>query len=239
MTNPPIDAVTFAAQRDQALVRFGAMLSTWRQRNGWTQHTAHQWAAAGGFRTLTAGNLSKLERGLAGSPSPSTIFQLADLNHRIANRDWGAVRDRNLRVKLQDAQPISDEQGQPWGPTEFWAASVGLQKIPADLLAPEIKPIPELTDAIAAVLSEEWRQQFAAAVLAHDLDPLEEVATVARLVPLEHRRKFRKVLSLAACAFTAEELRDQWANGWQPALALSGWMQQLQDAPVSQEVRDF
>lgn len=114
MSTPPIDAASFAAQRDQALIRFGAMLQAWRVRNGWTQHTAQQWATAAGFRALTAGNYSKLERGLSGSPSPSTIFQLADLNRRIHAKDWGVVRDRNLRQRIQEATPIVDEQGIPW-----------------------------------------------------------------------------------------------------------------------------
>lgn len=95
------------------------------------------------------------------------------------------------------------------------------------MLAPEIEPAPVLTDSDAAALSAEWRQQFAEAVLAHDLDPLEEVTTVARLVPLEHRRKLRKVLSLAGCSFTTDELVDLWANGWQPEQAINQWRQEL------------
>lgn len=234
MTNAPLDATTFAAQRDQALARFGAMLQAWRVRNGWTQHTAHQWATSAGFRMLTAGNLSKLERGLAGNPSPSTIFQLADMNARIAGQQWGTVRDRHLRQRIEQAQPIVDDDGQICGPTEFWAASVGIQPLPADLVAPDFQQPPDINDEGAAALSEEWRQAFVAAVIAHDLDPSEEVQAVARLVPVEHRRRLRQVLSLPGCSFTADELLQQWANGWRTAQAIEQWVQQLHDAAISQ-----
>lgn len=234
MDPQPRDADSFAAQREQALQRFGAMLHAWRTRNGWTQHTAHQWAIAAGFRALTAGNLSKLERGLAGNPSPTTIFQLADLNHRIAMRQWGPVRSSSLRRRLEGALPIVDEHGAAWGPTEFWAASVGLEPIPPELAAPMQQPPPSITDAGAAALSDEWRQLFGSVVISQDLDPLEEVAAVAKLLPVESRRKMRQVLTLPGCCFTADELLSQWANGWMVAQALEQWMQQLQDAGISQ-----
>lgn len=205
-------------QRQKALSRFGVMLRRWREINGWSQHTGAQWGKAAGFSVPAAGNISNLERGLAGAPSPSTIMMLADMNARIAAREWGPVTSRQLRDRLLQSQPITDHDGTPWGPMEFWGASVGLHPIPeelqghADQLMPEVDPVE---------LCEHWRQLLAAAVLDHDLDAAEAIAAMAKPAPAELRRRLRQVLAISGCHLEREELPGLWANGWLPEQGLS------------------
>jgi transcriptional regulator with XRE-family HTH domain len=212
----------YAAQREEALRRFGRMLRNWRVRNGWTQYTSSKWGAEAGFPALAAGNLSNIEHGKQGNLRPSSVFQLADLNRRIAFREWGPVRSRSLRDQLEKASPITTDDGTPWGPTEFWAAYVGLLPIPKELDGPELEPAPVLTDDQARALCEQWRAELQQMVLTHDLDPVEALMELTRHAPSEHRRKLRQVLG-AGALYTAQELLDSWDNQWMPAAALEQW----------------
>lgn len=216
----------YTTQRDDALRRFGAMLRRWRLRNGWTQYTPSKWGKEAGFHAMAAGNLSNLENGKAGNPAPSTIFQLADINRRVATQDWGPVQTRALMDQLQSAAPILSPTGEPWGPTEFWACSVGVLAPPADLDAPVEEPAPQLSDEQAAELSQRWRAQLAEWVLRQDLDPSEALMDVAKAIPQQHRKRLRQVLGMPGREYSAAELQELWANGWLPEQALQAWAMQ-------------
>ena len=203
--------------RQAALEAFGVMLRRWREECGWSQHTGTQWAKAAGFTAPAAGNISNLERGMAGAPSPSTVMMLADMNARIAAQEWGSVTDRQLRDRLLQACPITDPDGTVWGPLQFWGASVGLHPIPEHLQGDVILPMPEV-DAIE--LAEHWRQLLAAAVLDHDLDPGEAINAMAKSAPDELRRRLRQALAISGCHLERDELLPLWANGWLPEQAL-------------------
>lgn len=217
----------YTAQRDDALRRFGRMLRAWRLRNNWTQYTASHWAKEAGFQAMAAGNLSNIEHGKAGNLRPSTIFQLADLNQRVAKQEWGAVRSRELRDRLLGAKPIVDGDGKPWGPTEFWSCSVGLLAVPADLDEPEGQPVPELTDDAARLMSQQWRNELQEVLLERDLDPIDALGELSKLLPQQHRRRFRQVMSVSGADYKASELLELWANGWLPGMALSTWIMQI------------
>jgi transcriptional regulator with XRE-family HTH domain len=204
-------------QRQQALVQFGVMLRRWRERNGWSQHTGAQWAKAAGFSAPAAGNISNLERGIAGAPSPSTIMMLADLNARIAAREWGPVTGRQLRDRLMQAEPITDDDGTAWGPLEFWGASVGMHPIPEQLQNEVERPMPQVDPK---ELCHHWRELLAAAVLEHDLDAAEVITAMAKPVPAELRRRLRQVLAISSCHLEREELPELWVNGWLPEQGL-------------------
>lgn len=218
-------AERYAAQREDALRRFGGMLRRWRIRNGWTQYTPNEWAKEAGFAGMAPGNLSNLEQGKV-SPSPGRIFLLADLNRRIALQDWSGVRSRQLLERLQTAKAIFTPDGQPWGPTEFWACSVGVLAPPKDLDEPEAEPVPSIDDQQAMELSKRWRDQLHALVLKHDLDPSEALTEVARHVPQQQRKRLRQVLGMAGRDYGAEELMASWDNGWLPEQALQAWIMQ-------------
>lgn len=217
----------YSEQKREALQRFGRMLRTWRIRNGWTQHTASQWGKQAGFQAIAAGNFSHIEHGKTNYVRPGTIFQLADLNQRIAGREWGPVRNRELRERLESSKPITDDHGVPWGPTEFWACSVGLIPVPAELDEPEGDPVPELTDEAAKLMSQQWRMELQEVLLERDLDPIDAFGELSKLLPQQHRRRFRQVMSVSGADYKASELLELWDNGWLPERALSTWIMQM------------
>lgn len=217
----------YADDREAALKRFGRMLRVWRVRNNWTQYTASQWAKEAGFQAMAAGNLSNIEHGKAGNLRPSTIFQLADLNQRIANSEWGSVRSVDLRARLKEAQPIVDRDGRPWGPTEFWACSVGLLPVPPGLDEPDPDPAPGLSDDAARMMSMQWRGELQEVMLERKLDPLDALTELSRLLPQQYRRRFRQVMSVSGAHYSASELEELWENGWLPEIALHKWIMQI------------
>lgn len=221
----------YTAQRDQALNRFGRMLRLWRIRNGWTQYTASQWAKEAGFQAMAAGNLSNIEHGKAGNLRPGTVFQLSDLNQRLATKEWGPIKTRALKERLEESVPIVGDDGKAWGPTEFWACSVGLLPVPAGFELPEIKPAPTLTDKEAARMSEQWRLELQELILERDLDPMDALMQLGQQVPHEHRRRLRQVLSLSGTDYTAKELIETWEDGWLPEKALHNWVMQVLNKP--------
>lgn len=217
----------YAAEKDQALSRFGRMLRTWRVRNGWTQYTASKWAKEAGFQAMAAGNLSNIEHGKAGNLSPGTIFKIADINRRVADKDWGSVKTRAIRDLLQGSAAIVDDDGRAWGPTEFWACSVGLLPVPSALDEPKAEPVPELTDEAARLMSQQWRMELQEVLLERDLDPIDAFGELSKLLPQPHRRRFRQVMSLSGADYKASELLELWDNGWLPEKALSKWVMQI------------
>jgi transcriptional regulator with XRE-family HTH domain len=214
---PWLKAQSYNDQRQEVLNRFGVMLRRWRESNGWTQHTGAQWAKAAGFSVPAAGNISNLERGLAGAPAPHTLMMLSDLNARIAAREWGTVTTRQLRDRLLQAQPITDPDGTIWGPMQFWGASVGLHSIPEHLQDDIEQPMPQVDPA---ALCEHWRQLLAAAVLDHDLDAAEVIAAMAKPAPVQLRRRLRQVLAIGGCHLERDEITALWADGWLPEQGL-------------------
>lgn len=225
----------YAAQKEEALRRFGLMLRSWRKQNHWSQYTAADWAKEAGFHVMAAGNLSTIEHGKVANLRPSTIFHLAELNHRVAARDWGPVRTRALLDLLQQSRPITGDDGQLWGPTQFWACSVGLLLPPKVLQARSLEPAPVITDDDAIRLCEQWRQKVAQVVSEHDLDPIEALTGIGRHAPLKQRRRLRQVLSVSRINYSAAELLQGWEGGWLPERALEQWtMQFLHGSPAAE-----
>lgn len=225
MDQAPHDTASYVEQHQQALRRFGSMLRNWREQNGWTQHTASQWGKDAGFKALDAGTLSKLESAKVPFPRPSTFFQLADVNRRIAAQNWGPIRSSALRERVTAAVPIVDADSRPWGEQQFWAASVGLQVIPPHLVTTQLV---HLTQETAGRLSQQWREMFQDVVLEHDLDPAAVLSKLIRQLPTGQRKRAGQVLLMAA-EFSVDELQEQWAGYWPLEAALADWMQQLKN----------
>lgn len=119
---------------------FGRMLLHWRLRNGWSLYTACRAAEDTGFETLPYGTLAKIEMGQAGDLSREAFFQLAELNLRVAESDWGRVTEEKLRLVLEQAKPIGDTSLALWGAVEFWACYCGLRPVPVELQSPPSEP---------------------------------------------------------------------------------------------------
>ena len=206
---------------------FGRMLRLWRERNGWTQYTVERWGREAGFRTVSSGNISMVEQGKAGDLRAQAHFQLADVNRRIAEHDWGPVNSQEIRQALAEATAIRGDDGQIWGPTEFWSSYVGLLPVPQAYRRPEGEPLPQLSAELAAALSGQWRQQFSQESSRRGLDPIESLQGVARQAPAAQRKALRAVL---ACFrdYEAGDLAELWEGEWLPERWIRLWSEGLE-----------
>ena len=220
---------TYVDRQAAAREQFGCMLRLWRERNGWTQYTVERWGREAGFRTVSSGNISMVEQGKAGDLRAQAHFQLADVNRRIAEQQWGRIRSPELRQALQEAAAIRGDDGQLWGPTEFWSCYVGLLPVPQEFRRPDSAPMPEIGEDLAVQLSGQWRQQFTQEASQRGLDPIETLQGVARQAPAAQRKALRSVLA-AFRDYESAELAELWEGEWLPERWIRLWSEGLEAA---------
>jgi len=206
---------------------FGRMLRLWRERNGWTQYTAERWSREAGFRTVSSGNISMVEQGKAGDLRAQAHFQLADVNRRIAEKDWGPVKSQEIRQALAEATAIRGDDGQLWGPSEFWSCYVGLLPVPQAYQRPDSEPMPKVSAEQAAELSAQLRQQFTQESSRRALDPIESLQGVARQAPAAQRKTLRAVLA-SFRDYEAGDLAELWEGEWLPERWIRLWSDGLE-----------
>lgn len=209
----------FIARQPEARLAFGAMLLNWRKRNGWTQYTLCGWAKAVGKPELAIsyGNLSVIEQGKAGELRQRAFFQLAELNRRTAEQDWGHPGDPALLRQLELGQPIGDDNAPVWGALELWACYTGVRPVPLRLT---ITPTPKLTARQAAAMCTRWRRIVRERISREGLDPERELGALhaAGGGPL-----FRVLVGMGD--YTPTELAELWLEGdrYQPDVWIERW----------------
>ena len=216
--------VTYAElleHQEENRAAFGRMLLNWRRGNGWTQYTACSWAEEVGFETISYGNLSVIEQGKAGELRQKAFWQLGELNRRIADQDWGSVKDQAIKEKLEGAVPLGDKDCPVWTPLEFWACYCGLREVPD---AFRTTPAPTIGQRKATELSSKWRNQMRRVVDDCGLEPSDALNSLAAEASEEHRKRFYAVLT-GFCDYKPEELAPLWVEGdsYQPKRWLDQW----------------
>jgi hypothetical protein len=209
----------FLASQPEARQAFGAMLLNWRRRNGWTQYTLCNWAKAVGMPELAIsyGNLSVIEQGKAGELRQKAFFQLAELNRRTSEHDWGHPGDPDLLKRLQTGQPIGGSDVPVWGALELWACYVGLRQVPHPLT---ITPAPRLSTKQTAAMCSRWRRIVRVRIVAGGLDPDTELSAL-------HARGgsdlFRMLTGFGD--YTPPQLAELWIKGdrYQPDVWIEQW----------------
>ena len=166
-----------------------------------------------------------IEQGKAGELRQRAFWQLWELNRRIAGRDWGRFRDRELRQKLEAAIPLGDAECPVWGPLEFWACYGGLRPVPVVFA---VSPAPVIGPRQATLLSNRWRQQLRSLIESHQLDPATALAALMHLAGEEHRKGFYAVLT-GFRAYSPQELSVLWLHGdhYRPQQWLEQWIASL------------
>jgi hypothetical protein len=217
---------TYKDTHTAAREAFGRMLRLWRERNGWTQYTVERWGREAGFATVSSGNVSMVEQGKAGDLRAQAHFQLADVNRRLADHDWGPLHSPDLRQAVEGAEPITGDDGQLWGPADFWCCYVGLLPVPEAYSQVPSEPVPAIDDALAADLSARWRQQVSAEATRRGLDPIETFQGAARQAPAAQRKTLRAVLA-GFRDYRAEELIPLWEGEWLPQQWIEAWLASL------------
>jgi len=167
-----------------------------------------------------------VEQGKAGDLRAQAHFQLAEVNRRLAERDWGTLHSPELRQALEHATPIRGEDGELWGPAEFWSCYVGLLPVPEAYRQVEPEPAPVLNERGAAELSAQWRQQVSSEASRRGLDPIETLQGAARQAPAAQRKSLRAVLA-GFRDYRPEELTPLWQQGWLPERWIEAWRASL------------
>lgn len=217
------------AAQSEAAVEFGAMLRRWRERNGWTQYTAVEWAkqAKPPFHALPHSGLSELETGKTRSPRAPLFIYLGELNARVAAADYRGVTARKILNELKDSQPIVDDDGTLWGPAQFWECHAGLRPAPSCLQPVPLAPAPDLTIDAACDLGDSWRERVLIIGAAAGLRPLQAMAQFAKTCPVSARDAIEDGMAagfspglVARCwdPVAAEWGPDQWISDWQETL---------------------
>jgi transcriptional regulator with XRE-family HTH domain len=220
---------TYKESHAAAREAFGRMLRLWRERNGWTQYTVERWGKEAGFATVSSGNVSMVEQGKAGDLRAQAYFQLADVNRRLADRDWGALHSPELRQALDGAEPIRGDDGEIWGAEQYWCCYVGLLPVPEAYRQRPPEPAPGLDASKAAELSARWRQQVSTEASRRGLDPIETLQGAARQAPAAERKSLRAVLA-GFRDYRPEELTPLWQQGWLPERWIEAWRASLPEA---------
>ena len=200
---------------------FGRMLLNWRRRNGWTQYTACSWAEEAGFDTISYGNLSVIEQGKAGELRQKAFWQLGELNRRIADQEWGSVKNQSIKEKLEGAIPLGDADCPVWTPLELWACYCGLREVPDTF---RTTPAPTVGQRKATELSSKWRNQMRRVVDECGLEPSDALNALAAEANEGHRKRFYAVLT-GFGDYKPEELAPLWIEGdlYQPKRWLDQW----------------
>jgi transcriptional regulator with XRE-family HTH domain len=218
------------AKQLEAGLQFGRMLRRWREMNHWTQYTAYKWAKEAGFEVMAPSTLSVFENGKAPKPRPESFFALAEINRRLAAQDFSGVRTRALKDLISQAQPLVDDEGQLWGPAEFWSCHLGLLPVPAAYQLPALPEQPRLDAAEAARLSEQWRSQLVHTAKQHGIGVMEALSSAAKAAPTGQRPAFQAVLA-GFEVYTPEQLQGLWdGETWLPQRWLEAWSSQTGNA---------
>ena len=218
------------AKQLEAGLQFGRMLRRWREMNHWTQYTAYKWAKEAGFEVMAPSTLSVFENGKAPKPRPESFFALAEINRRLAAQDFSGVRTRALKDLISQAQPLVDDEGQLWGPAEFWSCHLGLLPVPAAYQLPALPEQPRLDAAEAARLSEQWRTQLVHTAKQHGIGVMEALSSAAKAAPTGQRPAFQAVLA-GFEVYTPEQLQGLWdGETWLPQRWLEAWSSQTGNA---------
>jgi transcriptional regulator with XRE-family HTH domain len=211
------------AKQLEAGQEFGRMLRRWRELNNWTQYTAYKWAKEAGFEVMAPSTLSVFENGKAPKPRPESFFALAEVNRRLAAKDFSGVRTRVLKDQISKAQPLVDEDGRVWGPAEFWSCHLGLLPVPTAYQAPALPAPPVVDEAEAARLSEQWRSELVQTAKQHGLGVMEALTSAAKAAPAKQRQAFQAMLA-GFEPYSAEQLQGLWdGEAWLPQRWLETW----------------
>ena len=222
----PTQSSRVKAHRSKAAYAFGRMCRRWRERNGWSQYTAELWAQAAGMPYLSHGGLSPLETGKTPNPRWQLFYHFAEMNRRLAIKDFSGVKDRTLLERLENAEPMRDDDGLLLEEEQLVGIHMGVRKVPTRYWVPEPLDTPVLTEEAAGALCEIWRTLVRdectrrGARLIRCLDSLREAVPSAQLLQLQD-------VLIGETTYTPEQLYELWDDDhWLPQAWINQWINQ-------------
>ncbi len=113
---------------DDPKVVFALTLKRWFKANGWPQAITDNWAKDPGVQAPTGPWASQVCGAMKGDFHPRVEFFLAfaKFNDAVAQQQFKAIQVRKVRDRLTNALPLTTDNGQPYGATEFFQLFTGL-----------------------------------------------------------------------------------------------------------------
>ena len=114
--------------KDDPKVVFALTLKRWFKANGWPQAITDNWAKDAGVQAPTGPWASQVCGAMKGDFHPRVEFFLAfaKFNDAVAQQQLKAIQVRKVRDRLTNALPLTTDNGQPYGATEFFQLFTGL-----------------------------------------------------------------------------------------------------------------
>ena len=138
---------------------FALTLKRWFNSNGWPQKITDDWAKDEGVLAPNGPWASQICSALKADFHPRVEFfiALARFNQFIADQDLRSIQGSRLRDRLKGAKPLSDDAGNLYGATEFFALFAGLAE-PPEQFASSGAPTQEELDAMVQKSQAKFRQ---------------------------------------------------------------------------------
>jgi len=205
-----------------AAEQFGPILRRWRMICGFTQYTIGKWIKEAGL-DLPISGISEIERGLTRNPRVEFYTSIGTINRLLHEQDFRGVHSRELIDQLKGGRAITDEDGRPWGPGDFWELRAG-HRSPPSWLRVAANPAPVLTVEGAEALCLSWADQVRQAARTAGLGRagMEQAQAVA---PAEEQKRWGEVLT-GFGSYNPDDLAQLWdpiASEWIPAQWVEEW----------------
>ena len=206
-------------------VQFGKIFKIWFTRNNWPQdvpHKLHEVIPTGGPWN------SQVSVCMSGRLEPKVGFFIAcgKFNKLIAEQKFPGVSSSKLAERLQGAEPLRLDSGEPFVAHDFFNLYSGLMEVP---LAYQVPDVPALTDGDAKTHSSDMRAAFQKIAAYRMLSPMaawESLLPLLSAMNAGQKSRFKEVLS-GWGDYTAEELEampsSRTENAFAPGVALYDW----------------
>ena len=149
---------------DDPKVVFALALKRWFKANGWPQAITDNWAKDPGVLAPTGPWASQVCGAMKGDFHPRVEFFLAfaKFNDAVAQQQFKTIQVRKVRDRLTNALPLTTDNGQPYGATEFFQLFTGLIDPPKQFRTDSQFEQSDLDDILKAC-----QDKFRALALAH------------------------------------------------------------------------
>ena len=149
---------------DDPKVVFALALKRWFKANGWPQAITDNWAKDPGVLAPTGPWASQVCGAMKGDFHPRVEFFLAfaKFNDAVAQQQFKTIQVRKVRDRLTNALPLTTDNGQPYGATEFFQLFTGLIDPPKQFETDSQFEQSDLDDILKAC-----QDKFRALALAH------------------------------------------------------------------------
>ena len=112
--------------------RFGRFLRLWFDSGDWSTKEPGRWAKAVGLPLISNNTVSFICNATQPKTSPKFFTAIGYLNQRLADRDYGPIKDRKLKDRIAQLQPVCHSNGTPWGAVDFFACYIGQLEPPPE-----------------------------------------------------------------------------------------------------------